>query len=126
MHIPQIVIVDDDEGFRNLIAEVLTSHCPPPGVHLFADPSAALEYVKTKGADLIVTDVHMNGMNGLDFLKMARIVCNCERFIVVSADPSMEAEARKAGVSAFFLKPFEIRTFCNLMSSWFQIKIGAM
>jgi two-component system, chemotaxis family, chemotaxis protein CheY len=62
-------------------------------------------------ADLIISDIKMPGMDGLELLENIRLsgLFNSIPFIILSGndDPASEAQAKKLGVSAYVTKPFE-------------------
>ena len=69
--------------------------------------------------DLIVTDINMPGISGLEFCKRVRNVAKHTPIIVMSAlsDKGMVAEAKTVGVQGWMLKPVEPEYFLNKLKS---------
>ena len=102
----KILVIDDDESLRrvleyNLAQEgyaVLTASSGEQGLHL----------LKKEGADLVVTDVRMAGMDGLQVLEEVRKVDLNIQVIILTAFGTIEmaVEAMKAGAFHYISKPF--------------------
>ena len=70
-HVPQILVIDDSAFFRNLLTPILSA----AGFEVTALESATEALARRDEGqmfDLIVSDIDMPGMNGLDFVKQAR------------------------------------------------------
>jgi len=105
--VERVVIVDDEEGILALLRRVLRA--PGREVEVFPSPLHALPAVRRHRPDVIVTDLHMAGMSGHDFIRKLR-----EEFggrigiIAITAFPAMVADtdAVENGVGAYLRKPF--------------------
>ena len=75
-----------------------------------ADAEAALKLLRKEKVDLIVTDLKLPGMNGLEFLQAAKRTNAALPVVVMTAYGTVETavEAMKAGASDFVLKPFSL------------------
>lgn len=75
----------------------------------------ALEALKTKRYDLILSDWNMDGMSGFELLKSVRAKPETSRtpFILVTAEAKVEniLAAKAAGASGYLLKPFKLDVF---------------
>jgi len=66
----RIVMIDDEEDYLLLCARRLRHH--GYRVEIFTDAAKALKHIRTSKPDLIITDIKMPGLNGLE-------VCDCVR-----------------------------------------------
>jgi CheY-like chemotaxis protein len=99
-----ILVVDDDKEFQMLATLILGGQ----GYDIVGvdNGQAALEYLSTQSAHLIVLDVRMPLMNGLDFLKAYEAMADHPApIIMVSAVGPFGLEGG-AAVSTFLPKPF--------------------
>jgi two-component system response regulator AtoC len=106
----RILLVDDDPAMTEALAQAL----PQKGYEATTRGSAdeALQLLESEDFDVVVTDLHMKGMNGLELC--ARIVANRPDIpvVVITAFGSLESaiEAIRAGAYDFVTKPFETKT----------------
>lgn len=104
----KVLVVDDQYGIRVLLKEVFSRE----GFHIFqaANGKAALEIIRVNEPDLILLDMKMPGMDGLEFLRHLRRVQPHTKVIMMTAygELDMVEEASKLGALAHFTKPFDI------------------
>jgi two-component system, chemotaxis family, chemotaxis protein CheY len=113
-----VLLLDDARSIRSVYAEVIRQ----AGFEAQTASSAeeGLQQIVDHGTpDLIVTDINMPGMSGLEFCKRVRLVSRHTPIIVMSAlsDKGLVAEARLVGVQAWMLKPVEPEYFLNKLKS---------
>src|SRR5262245_976521 len=100
----RVIITDDHvmvaEGLTNLLAE----DCDV--VACVSDGAALVEAAKALEPDVIITDLTMPGLNGLDAIRTLRSSGPHFAFVVVTmhADPYLAAAALQAGASAYIVK----------------------
>jgi two-component system response regulator AtoC len=101
-----VLVVDDDASMRHLLSLILADH----GYEARAVGSAedALRELAARDYDLVLTDVRMPGMGGLELLRRVQATDPARLVIVMSAYGSKEAalEAMKAGAYDYISKPF--------------------
>ncbi|HUK92191.1 MAG TPA: response regulator [Blastocatellia bacterium] len=104
----KILIVDDSGLSRRTLRKILE----PAGhqVSEAEDGITALELYYLDKPDLVLLDLTMNGMYGMDVLNKLRQMDSGVLVIVASADiqTSTRAIAEEAGASAFINKPFTV------------------
>jgi two-component system response regulator FlrC len=100
----KIVAVDDDEGFRSFMISMLQRFVG--NVSSFQSAFSAWEFMKRNPVDILVSDVEMDGMGGLELLSRVKQSLPQVRCIIVSGNPCNEGPALKLGAEAFLLKPF--------------------
>jgi response regulator RpfG family c-di-GMP phosphodiesterase len=106
-HQPAVVIVEDDEVMREYLGEVLTvsgCHC-----NAFPDGASALSHLSSalQPVDLILSDINMPGMSGLEFLRTVKAVAPDLPFILISGlcELATALDAVKVGATDYLLKP---------------------
>jgi DNA-binding NtrC family response regulator len=105
---PTILIVEDEAKMRRL----LELNLGDDGFTTFSaeDAEAGLKLLRENPIDLILTDLKLPGMNGLDFLQTIKRQNGALPVVVMTAFGSVETavEAMKAGASDYVLKPFSL------------------
>jgi two-component system response regulator AtoC len=103
----RVLVVDDEENIRLVLKTMLKRHGYE--VEIAESGEAALGLVDSFGPDVILTDVRMPKMNGLDLLATLKAKQNPATVIVMSAYGSIDLalEAMKAGAYDYVGKPFK-------------------
>ena len=117
MTTPLVLAVDDDPSLLKL----MTRRLDKMGLQVeqAGDGRAALELIENNKYDLLVTDIYMPGVTGLELLKQAKERDQHTQVIVVTAAATMEnaVEALNNGAFAYLTKPFEhMSVFDNVVS----------
>lgn len=106
----RILIVDDDQIMRNLLVETLNK-IGVRHVQECDDGKAALIAVIKFQPHLVLSDIHMQPMNGIEFVKALRALPNrvvaATKVIFMSADASKGTlgEALPLGIQGYIIKP---------------------
>lgn len=105
-----ILVVDDDAGLRTVVTRILTA--AGYEVSQVASGREALEAVQRTRFDLVITDVYMPDMDGIEFITRVIQLTGHPRLIVMSgggfADTSQVLEiAAGLGVRWTLAKPFD-------------------
>ncbi|MFD2446803.1 response regulator [Bacillus sp. CGMCC 1.16607] len=104
----KILIVDDQFGIRILLNEVFQKE----GYQTFqaANGVQALEIVKQHSPDLVLLDMKIPGMDGIEILKRMKVIDPDIRVIIMTAygELDMIQEAKDLGALTHFAKPFDI------------------
>lgn len=114
-----VLVVEDDSALR----EALSASLQVSGYEtLTADSAeAALGYLnQEKLPDMLVTDIQMGGMSGIDLLKNVRQK-NCKLPVILMTaygDVSDAVEAMRLGACDYLQKPFEAGTLTDLIESY--------
>lgn len=106
----RILAVDDEPSMRRLLEISLRQAGYEP--ISAGDGREALQIIKSQQVDLVVSDLHMPGMNGLDLLKTIRADNEALPFIMVTAQGEIKTavEAMKLGAADYILRPFDLET----------------
>jgi len=103
----EVLVIDDEPGMRRVLTEALTAN----GYLVYlADGTNAVEVLTARHYDLIITDLKMSVMNGLQALALAKEKSPEAKFIVITGYPSEESLqlCRELGVARYLVKPFSI------------------
>jgi len=105
---PRVLVVDDDEGIRYTLREILESSGFV--VDEAADGEAGLERFSATPADLVITDLRMPKLDGMGLLTRLRAFSPAPRVVVITAHGSerQAVVAMQAGACDYFRKPFEM------------------
>jgi DNA-binding response OmpR family regulator len=102
---PNILVVDDEPIARQSLSDILRLE----GYHVTAVPNgeSAVDHIRKYAVDLMVLDLKMPGMNGLDVVQVASQVSPDTEIILLTAYGSMESavEALRQRVHDYLLKP---------------------
>ncbi len=105
----RILVADDDGDMREYIEQLLAGY----DVVTVADGEAALRSARTRRPDLILTDIMMPGMDGLDLMRAFRADPDLSYVpvILLSARAGEESriEGLEAGADEYLVKPFSAR-----------------
>lgn len=104
----KLLIVDDQKGIRRLLTEVFLEYGYE--IESCGNGIKALEMIPEFKPDLIIMDVKMPGMNGIDVLKKLRETDKDSRVIMMTAygDQHYVNQAETLGVARFIIKPFDL------------------
>jgi two-component system, NtrC family, response regulator PilR len=105
---PKILIVDDELSMRTLLERVFKREGYTVSV---ADNGArALEMLRSSFYDLVISDVKMPGLTGVELLTQCREYCPDTMTVLMTAYATIDnaREAFKLGVEDFIQKPFDI------------------
>lgn len=101
----RVLVVDDSEVFRRTAASLVSAAGELRLVGEAASGEEALELLPDVKPDLVLLDVHMPGLNGVETARIIREQRPEAVVALISTDPSgFEADARSAGVAALMNK----------------------
>lgn len=104
----KLLIVDDQNGIRILLMEVFSSE----GYETYqaSNGKLALDIVRNAAPDLVLLDMKIPGMDGLDILKHIKSIDSSIKVIMMTAygELDMIKEATDLGAIMHFTKPFDI------------------
>ncbi|MBN1809634.1 MAG: sigma-54-dependent Fis family transcriptional regulator [Planctomycetes bacterium] len=104
---PRVMVVEDQRIMRDSIRQVLEeAGYKAPG---YGRPEEALAAVTVERPDVIITDVRMPGMTGIELLKKVKEILPFVEVVVMTAYGTVKdaVSAMKEGAFDYLLKPFE-------------------
>lgn len=123
----RILIVDDVEEARSILAIVLGT-ITGATVETSDNAEDALCSMRNVRADVLITDVRMSGMSGLDLLtRLREHLCwpSCGVLVVSGeSDPELPQRALACGAAAFFRKPISAAAVRNSVISLLEGRNG--
>ncbi len=111
----KLLYVDDDPQIRSIVGEMM--HTLAETVYIGENGQEGLELYKMHKPDLVVTDIRMPVMNGLEMIRRIREHGSEARFIVMSAHEETDffLSAIDVGVNGFLIKPIESQKLSSLV-----------
>jgi DNA-binding NtrC family response regulator len=102
----KILVVDDEEMMRDFLLEVFAEH-EPLGA---ADGEEALELLAQQSFDLVISDLKMPGVDGLELLRRIKERDQGTEVIIITGFASRQtaSDCVTAGAAEFLRKPFTI------------------
>lgn len=112
----RILIVDDEINILSLLEIILEGH--GFDVTSTESPEKAIELFREEDFDILVTDVNMPGMNGLDLLEKFKKVQPDSAAIIITGEGTVDIviDAMKRGADSFVKKPFEKKELTDAVS----------
>ncbi len=102
-----VLVVDDEYSVRSVLSQVLQSH----GFKVTATESGekALRLFKQRPFDLVIADIVLPGMNGIELLEKMKARYPSVQVIIITSHASLDTAIRalRCGAYDYLLKPFE-------------------
>lgn len=118
----KLLIVDDQNGIRVLLKEVFNSD----GYETFEASAGrvALEILEKEKPDLVLLDMKIPGMDGLEILKRMKKIDPDIKVIMMTAygELDMIKQASELGALTNFTKPFDIDDLRKAVNEQFSLK----
>lgn len=104
-----ILIVDDDPALLEALTSLISLRLDNIHLHTAALPEDALRLVAAHDYDVVLSDIKLPGMNGLELLRHIRSMRPTTPVVMMTGhgDATLRREALKAGAVAFLEKPFD-------------------
>jgi DNA-binding NtrC family response regulator len=113
--INRVIILDDEP----IVCERLSSTLEKQNIEVetFTDPNEAVKRIAEKYFPVLITDLKMKGLDGIEILKMVRKISAGTKVIIITGFATMEnaKEALKMGAYDFIAKPFKLSQLRDLV-----------
>ncbi|GIN20289.1 MAG TPA: response regulator [Bacillus bacterium] len=117
----KVLIVDDQFGIRTLLNEVLQKE----GYEIFqaANGFQALSVTEQHAPDLVLLDMKIPGMDGLEILKKMKEINPDIRVLIMTAYGELDLieQTKKLGALAHFSKPFDIEEIRSAVKKYLLV-----
>jgi excisionase family DNA binding protein len=102
----RVLVADDDESIRDLLTRIFAA--VEYEMEAVPDGFSAIDRLRARPFDLLITDLRMPGMGGLELAREARRLWPAIKIIVITGYPSQSSaiDAVNIGVDAYLTKPF--------------------
>jgi CheY-like chemotaxis protein len=119
-------LVDDEPAVVEWMASHLRNERPELSLATFTDPRAALDSIKQRCPDILITDLRMPGLSGLDLIVAARDVTPTLPVIVTTGDScdQLKSELRRSRSIQVLEKPFDLRRLSEAVSLSVDFRAG--
>jgi len=114
---PQLLVVDDDRSILTLVGAIAQSEGFDVGTTM--DGSEAMQLLRRRLADLVLLDLRMPGITGLEALRSIRDINPQIRVVLMSGHATIDSavEAVKLGAMDYLTKPFDLQRLRQLLAS---------
>lgn len=117
----RFLVADDDDGFRSLLAATLAKAFPSAVIETVGDGDSALAAAQAYSPSLVVSDLDMPGLNGIELTAALRAHPDTARTpIVVATAVGGATDWRilsELGADGFLVKPFDAAHFVGLLEN---------
>jgi|GEM_PF-3943255 len=116
----KILIVDDELHIRMLIEEIVLSLQPknsqPWEIFLVENGLEAIKIIREESPEIVITDYHMPGMNGMQVIKFIKENKPGTRIILITSNHILTAdESLSELIDGFITKPFSVDDVCKII-----------
>ena len=112
-----ILFVDDSASIRALVKMILEED--DYTVLMSEDGQDAMKFFDGQTIDLVITDLHMPRMNGIELIKEVRKIKGYRfmpiLFLTTETKPELKQEAKAAGATGWITKPFDKNKFLQVI-----------
>lgn len=112
-----LLIADDNSGFREVIREILEARCLIR-VHEVESGEAAVEYAQSVEIDIVLLDMHMHVMSGLEALRELKSLNIIRPCILITSDDDdgLRKDAAEADAFSVLNKPIRRNELCRTVT----------
>jgi DNA-binding NtrC family response regulator len=110
-----ILLIDDDLYFLESLS--MNLNLRGYDTRQYTDPRKAFEEYRHGGYDMVITDLNMPGMNGIELLKAIRAFDPSARVMFITADDTFThiIDALNNQAYAYFLKPVDMESVAHTL-----------
>lgn len=104
------LVVDDEFPIIKILTDILSLHNQTGSVYSAADGERALEIIRNNKIDILITDILMPRLSGIELIRELKARNSDIHIIAVSASSKIDLvrEAMRSGAYDYILKPFSV------------------
>lgn len=112
----KVLVIDDQPGIRRLLVEVLAEE--GYSVVTASNGYEGVQQVKDTQPDLVLMDMKMPGMDGIETLRELKRIGQADKVIMMTAYGELELvnQAQQLGAYTYITKPFDIIKLCQMVN----------
>ena len=121
-----ILIVEDDKSASEVLKLMIPLKFPDFRIHVAENGTAGLELSNTFAPDIVITDINLPGMDGLQMAEQIKTMRTTTKFIVITgySDKIHLEKFSRIGICEYILKPIELqRLFAAIEKCVGEIKL---
>lgn len=106
----ELLLVDDDPAMVRLLRRIVDrTFGTRMHLHSLTDPKEARRWIEEHVVDILITDLEMPGVSGLELLRCAKRRNPCAQVLFVTGHSTLDAltDALELGASDYLLKPLD-------------------
>ena len=109
LHAFSLLIVEDDKSARDIIASMVSLEYPGCTIYTANNGIEGLELFRQYTPDIVLTDVNLPVMDGVELARKIRVINGNATYIVLTAysDQTVFDKFQDIGVCAYLLKPID-------------------
>jgi YesN/AraC family two-component response regulator len=117
----RLLIVDDEDGIRKILSEILRQSAS--SIQTASNGKEALALIKAGSPDVVLSDINMPMMSGLDLLAQVRSMGVETPFVFLTGygDKEKAIEALRLGATDFLEKPFNPDVVIEVIGKAFEL-----
>jgi two-component system copper resistance phosphate regulon response regulator CusR len=116
MRIARLLIVDDEPDVLDILSQLATAFLHHVLVETADSAFSALERIKATRYDVVLSDLLMPGMSGVDLAEHIRTISPCTPVIIMSGAPDLSDRVRGHDIFGFIAKPIHHQALIRVVS----------
>lgn len=113
----RVLVVDDDPDLLDLVTDILKSFSRSLEIIRATDGRSAIEAVKREALDLVLLDIRMPVMDGIEALKEIKAIApRLPVLMITGSDSGSASEALRLGAFGYLPKPMHLRYVEHIVS----------
>lgn len=116
LHISRVLIVDDDPIVLTLLSQLATCHLEQVLVETTDSPYMALDRIKINAYDVVISDVRMPGMNGLDLASRIGTISPSTSIVLISGALDRSDQVWSCDILAYLERPIDRDLFIRTVA----------
>ncbi|HLO26686.1 MAG TPA: response regulator [Geobacteraceae bacterium] len=114
-----MLIVEDDKLTLDILARVIARKFPAATINVAENGKIGLEFFKEHVPDIVITDINMPEMDGIQMAREIKAIKADTKFIVLTAysNKSYLMQFREIGCCAYLMKPIDFGKLCDAIEN---------